>query len=109
MIGRYLQAREPVSTLFGAGLRSQSGAPLQMIVELQATQEYLGQGHALAQLAPQWQYYLNFPLDAPQGANLREVITADVNSRGGFAAVSLFGDDADWAGNEMSMANAYVI
>ena len=101
------QAREAVSTLFGAGLTSASGAPLRLLLELQSTQEYLGQGRALAQLATQWEYYLGFPLASPYGGALRDVVAGAGGA--GMAAVSNFGADADWAGGGagMAMANAY--
>ena len=103
------QVREPASALFGAGLRAASGEPLRLLLELQATQEYLGQAKALALLAPQWEYYLGFPLgfDAKTGAGgaLRDVVT-DVATGAGMAAVSNFGSDPSWAGIT-PMANAY--
>ena len=53
------QVREPVHALFGA-LPS-----VNLICEVQATQEYLGQARHLSALAPQWETYLRFELGTP--------------------------------------------
>ena len=55
------QAREPVSPLF-AGLRETSQA-----MELQVTQEYLGQQKHLVYIAPMWKQVLDFDLRAEIG------------------------------------------
>jgi alpha-glucuronidase len=57
------QAREPVSSLFGR-MRNTS-----LLLEVQATQEYLGQGVQMVGLAPQWQSYLDFDLKIDNNNN----------------------------------------
>jgi alpha-glucuronidase len=77
------QVREPVSPLFG-GL-----AKTRRALELQITQEYMGQARQLVFLVPQWKEAL--------GAIQTE----------GFAGVANVGLDDNWAGNQLSQANLY--
>jgi alpha-glucuronidase len=100
------QAREPGQALFGAMTKTR------VLMEVQATQEYLGQTRALAQLASQWEYYLRFPVanpvvNAADGAitTVADVVTSE-SIGAGMAAVSNFGNDSAWAGT-MAMANAF--
>lgn len=69
------------------------------------TKEYLGQAHDLAQLASQWENYLNYSLDT--GITLRDIVSDKNNAGGGIAAVSNFGSDDSWAGNYMATANSF--
>mgnify|MGYP000253233528 CR=1 FL=1 len=46
-------------------------------------------------LAPQWEYYFNFTLDAEAGHTLADVIS-NASSGIGVAAVSNMGSDANW-------------
>ena len=77
------QVREPVSPLFG-GL-----AKTRRALELQITQEYMGQARHLVFLVPQWKEAL--------GAIQTE----------GFVGVANVGLDDNWAGNQLSQANLY--
>jgi len=90
------QAREPVHSLFGA-LKN-----MNLMVEMQATQEYLGQGKHLAHLPSQWEYYLKFNLGH---TTLADVVTSQPYS--GMAAVSNLGADKTWTGSPFSAANTY--
>jgi alpha-glucuronidase len=77
------QVREPISPLFDA--LKQTGEAL----ELQVTQEYMGQARHLVFLAPQWKEIL--PLKSVKGV----------------VGVTNVGLDANWLGNHMSQANLY--
>ncbi len=77
------QVREPVSPLF-SGLEHTAEA-----IELQVTQEYMGQARHLVFLAPQWK-------EAIPKTKLR-----------GFVGVTNVGLDANWLGNHLSQANLY--
>ena len=99
------QVREPVSPLF-AGLRQTNTA-----VELQVTQEYMGQQHQLVYLPAQWQTYLDFDLHAiPNRATpLKSIVEGHVFHRplGGFIGVTCVGLDDNWLGSDMALANLY--
>jgi len=109
------QVREPVHALFGA-LPS-----VNIICEVQATQEYLGQARHLSALAPQWEAYLSFELGAPDldtskdaGTSTATVMTLGDRVAGGpltpfsgMAAVSNFGLDGNWTGHILSAVNTY--
>jgi len=77
------QVREPVSPLFDA-LKLTNEA-----LELQVTQEYMGQGRHMVFLGPQWKEV--FPKKALKGV----------------VGVANVGLDANWLGNHMSQANLY--
>lgn len=99
------QVREPVSPLF-AGLRRTNTA-----VELEVTQEYMGQQHQLVYLPTQWQTYLDFDMHA--GANrstpLKSIVDGQVFHRplGGFVGVTCVGLETNWLGSDMALANLY--
>jgi alpha-glucuronidase len=96
------QAREPVSPLF-AGLRETSQA-----MELQVTQEYLGQQKHLVYIAPMWKQVLDFDLRADNRATpVKEIVAGKSfhRSLGGMVAVTCVG--RDWLGAQMAMANLY--
>jgi alpha-glucuronidase len=84
------QVREPVSPLFGT-LRKTRQA-----LELQITQEYLGQGRHVVFLPPQWREVLDFDVRGP----VRNLLGAVVG-------VSNVGLDDTWYGSVMSQANLY--
>lgn len=64
------QVREPVSPLF-AGLHRTN-----MAIELEVTQEYLGQQRQLVYLPTMWQHYLDFNLHAGNRSTpLRDIVT----------------------------------
>jgi alpha-glucuronidase len=97
------QAEEPVSPLF-AGLHKTSEA-----MELQITQEYLGQQRHLVYLAPLWKEKLDFDLRAENRATpVKEIIEGKTFNRplGGMVGVSCVGRDG-WLGAPMAMANLY--
>ncbi len=97
------QAEEPVSPLF-AGLDKTSEA-----MELQITQEYLGQQRHLVYLAPLWKEKLDFDLRAENPATpVKEIIEGKTFNRplGGMIGVSCVGRDG-WLGAPMAMANLY--
>jgi alpha-glucuronidase len=96
------QAREPVSPLF-AGLRKTDEA-----MELQITQEYLGQQKQLVYIAPMWKEVLDFDLRADDRSTpVKEIITGKSFKRpmGGMVGVASIG--RDWLGSPMALANLY--
>jgi alpha-glucuronidase len=97
------QAEEPVSPLF-AGLNKTSEA-----MELQITQEYLGQQRHLVYLAPLWKEKLDFDLRAQNRSTpVKEIIEGKTFKQplGGMIGVSCVGRD-NWLGAPMAMANLY--
>ena len=98
------QVREPASPLFGALEKTNQA------VELQITQEYMGQARHMVFLVPMWKETLDFDLhiaDAP--TPVKALVAGKVFHRpaGGFVGVANVGLDDDWAGNHLSMANLY--
>ena len=96
------QAQEPVSPLF-AGLRRTSQA-----MELQITQEYLGQQRHLVYIAPMWKSVLDFDLHAnDRSTPVKQIITGKSFHRplGGMVGVADVG--RDWLGAPLAMANLY--
>jgi alpha-glucuronidase len=98
------QVREPASPLFG-GLEKTNEA-----IELQITQEYMGQQRHLCFLVPMWKQTLDFDMQV-QGrvTPVKNLVSGQVFHRtlGGFAGVANVGIDANWLGNPMAMANLY--
>ena len=100
------QVREPASPLFGA-LRNTNQA-----IELQITQEYLGQQRHVCFLVPMWKSVLDFDLQATStspGTPVRELVSGRTFNRpvGGFVGVSNVGRDTNWLGHDLAMANLY--
>jgi len=104
------QVREPVSPLFG-GLAKTNQA-----IELQITQEYLGQQRHLAFLVPMWKEILDFDMKANPGAKgdrnvtrVRDLVSGITFNRpyGGFVGVSNVGRKPNWLGHHLAMANLY--
>ena len=98
------QVREPASPLFG-GLRSTNQA-----IELQVTQEYMGQQRHLCFLAPMWKEVLDFDLHVGGGQTpVKDLVAGKVFHRptGGFVGVVNVGMDANWLGHPLAMANLY--
>jgi alpha-glucuronidase len=85
------QVREPASPLFGALEKTPEA------LELQITQEYMGQGRAMVFLVPQWKEVLDFEMG--NGRVSRRVKA--------FAGVANVGMDENWFGNPLSQANLY--
>ena len=97
------QAREPVSPLF-AGLRQTREA-----MELQITQEYLGQQRHLVYIAPMWKEVLDFDLRAGGSATpVKEILAGRVfgQQSGGMVGVASVGRNG-WLGSPLAMANLY--
>jgi alpha-glucuronidase len=103
------QAQEPVSPLF-AGLEKTNQA-----MEVQITQEYLGQQRHLVYIAPMWKWVLNFDLRATSGGSgesgstpVKEIISGKTFHRplGGMIGVAGVGQDG-WLGSPLALANLY--
>jgi alpha-glucuronidase len=100
------QVREPASPLFGA-LRNTNQA-----IELQITQEYLGQQRHVVFLVPMWKTVLDFDLQATStspGTPVRDLVSGRTFNRpvGGFVGVANVGRDTNWLGHDLAMANLY--
>lgn len=101
------QVREPASPLF-ANLPTTN-----MAIELQITQEYLGQQAHLVYLAPLWKEILDF--DTRMGGEELTVRDLLIGNRpggesvglGGFAGVSNVGSEPSWLGSHLAMSNLY--
>jgi alpha-glucuronidase len=110
------QAREPVSPLF-AGLEQTNEA-----MELQITQEYLGQQRHLVYIAPMWKEVLDTDLRAGNRSTpVKEIVAGRIFHRplggpgsprtglrpwgGGMVGVASVG--REWLGSPMAMANLY--
>lgn len=98
------QVREPASPLF-SGLEKTNQA-----IELQITQEYLGQQKHLCYVVPMWQEVLNTDMRVDgMKSPVRELVSGKTHSRptGGFVGVSNVGRDTNWLGHHLAMANLY--
>ena len=98
------QVREPPSPLFG-GLAKTNQA-----IELQITQEYLGQQRHLCYIVPMWKEVLDFDLHARgAGTPVKQLVSGRTFQRphGGFVGVSNVGRDTNWLGHHLAMANLY--
>ncbi|PKS08772.1 hypothetical protein jhhlp_004825 [Lomentospora prolificans] len=98
------QVREPVSPLF-AHLRETASA-----VELQITQEYLGQQAHLVYLAPMWKEILDFDLRVDgEDSVVSDIISGRRfgNKLGGYAGVVNVGHNTTWLGSHLAMSNLY--
>jgi alpha-glucuronidase len=82
------QVREPASPLFGALEKTNKA------VELQITQEYMGQARHTVFLVPMWKEALDAPIP------VKRLV-------GGFVGVANVGLDDNWFGNHLSQANLY--
>jgi alpha-glucuronidase len=98
------QVREPPSPIFGALEKTN------LAIELQITQEYLGQQRHLVFLAPMWKAILEFDLAAkPDGTPVKSLVAGKTFERplGGFVGVANVGTDENWLGSDLAMANLY--
>src|ERR1017187_5415441 len=98
------QVREPASPLFGALEKTNQA------IELQVTQEYMGQGRHTVFLAPMWKATLDFDMHATAAATpVKALVAGKVFHRpsGGFVGVTNVGLDESWLGNHLSQANLY--
>src|SRR5262249_1960010 len=89
------QVREPASPLFGTLQKTRDA------IELQITQEYMGQGRHTVFLVPMWKETLDFDMKVRDAASpLKRLVSAVVG-------VSNVGSSESWFGNHMSQANLY--
>lgn len=98
------QPREPFHPLFG-GLRETSVA-----LEVQITQEYLGQGAHVAFLAPMWREVLSADTYARgPGTTVAQILEGKVTGRRltAIAGVANTGTDRNWTGHPLAQANWY--
>ncbi|KAH8724972.1 glycoside hydrolase superfamily [Phaeosphaeriaceae sp. PMI808] len=98
------QVREPPSPLFSS-LRKTSTA-----IELQVTQEYLGQQDHLVYLGPLWKEILEADLRAESlPSQVKNIVSGDRFKRplGGYAGVVNVGTNTTWLGSHLAMSNLY--
>ncbi len=98
------QVREPVSPLFG-GLRNTN-----MIIELQAAQEYTGQQRDVCYLIPKWKEMLDFETySKKEGSSIADIVSGRTFNqiKCGMAAVSNTGNDFNWTGHDLVASNLY--
>ncbi|HEX6040767.1 alpha-glucuronidase family glycosyl hydrolase [Longimicrobium sp.] len=98
------QPREPFHPLFGAMPRTP------MMLELQVTQEYLGQASDLVYLAPMWEEVLDADTYARgEGSTVARVVDGSLEGHRltGIAGVANTGTDRDWTGHPFHQANWY--
>lgn len=98
------QVREPVSPLFGALKKTN------MILEVQAAQEYTGQQKHVCYLIPMWKEVLDFNTHAVQGkSTIADIVSGRTYQQTycGMAAVTNTGDDYNWTGHDLAAANFY--
>ena len=99
------QPREPFHPLFGAMPQT----PL--MLELQITKEYLGQGTNLAYLGPLFTEVLNANTYRGEGAGPTVAEVVDGSAEGheltGMAGVANVGRSRDWSGSTFNQANWY--
>jgi len=98
------QVREPASPLIGALEKTNQA------LELQITQEYMGQARHTVFLAPMWKETLDFDMHARGlGTPVKALVAGKTFHRpeGGFVGVSNVGLDDNWYGNYLSQANLY--
>jgi len=96
--------REPFSPLFGGMPRTR------LALELQVTQEYLGQSVQLAYLAPMWKEVLDADTHASgPGSTVARVIDGSLRRQNlsVIAGVANTGTDRNWTGHVMAQANWY--
>ncbi|KAI1742405.1 glycoside hydrolase superfamily [Xylaria scruposa] len=99
------QVREAASPLF-AHLQHTASA-----IELQVTQEYLGQQCHLVYLAPMWKTILNFDLrvDGEKSVIGEDILSGKRFNKtlSGYAAVVNVGQNTTWLGTHLAMSNLY--
>ena len=98
------QPREPFHPLFGAMPRTAMG------LELQVTQEYLGQGKQVAFLAPLWKETLESDTHRPTaGSTVARVVDGSIghHALSAVCGVANTGTDRNWTGHPLAQANWY--
>jgi alpha-glucuronidase len=98
------QVREPVSPLFGA-LKNTN-----MILEVQAAQEYTGQQKDVCYLIPMWKEVLDFETYSKEkDSTIADIVSGraydQVNC--GMAVVTNTGNDYNWTGHDLVASNLY--
>jgi alpha-glucuronidase len=88
------QVREPASPLF-ATLQHTTKA-----IELQITQEYLGQQRHVVFLPAMWKETLDFDMQVGAATPVTSLVS-------GYVGVSNVGRSANWLGHDLAMANLY--
>ncbi|KIJ48597.1 glycoside hydrolase family 67 protein [Sphaerobolus stellatus SS14] len=98
------QVREPTSPLFANLLKTN------VAIELEVTQEYLGQQCHMVYLPPLWKTILDFDLRVDNKTSLvRDIINGKTFNRplSGSAAVVNVGTNSTWLGSHLAMSNLY--
>ncbi len=98
------QVREPASPLFSTLQHTNTA------IELQITQEYLGQQRHMVFIPPMWKEVLDFDLRANgRSTPVRDLVAGRSFHRptGGFVGVANVGMDENWLGHPLAMANLY--
>lgn len=98
------QVREPTSPLFANLFHTNTA------IELEVTQEYLGQQSHLVYLPPLWKTVLDFDLRVDHKPSLvRDIVSGKRFNRtlGGSAAVVNVGTNTTWLGSHLAMSNLY--
>lgn len=98
------QVREPPSPLFANMYETN------MAIELQITQEYLGQQCHLVYVPPLWETILDYDLRVDQEESLvSDIISGQHFNRplGGYAGVVNVGTNDTWLGSHLAMSNLY--
>ncbi|HEY1576298.1 MAG TPA: alpha-glucuronidase family glycosyl hydrolase [Terracidiphilus sp.] len=97
------QVREPVSPLFGALTQTNEA------LELQITQEYLGQQKHLVYIAPMWKEVLDSDMRVNRASTpVKQIISGKSFHRkyGGMIGVACVGQQG-WLGSPLALANLY--
>jgi alpha-glucuronidase len=98
------QVREPTSPLFANLLQTNTA------IELEITQEYLGQQDHLVYLPPLWKTVLDFDLRVEgKPSKVQDIISGQRFQRplGGYAGVVNVGTNTTWLGSHLAMSNLY--
>ncbi len=98
------QPREPFSPLFGSMPKTS------LMLEVQITMEYLGQGTSLCYLAPLFKECLESDTYAKgEGSTVAKIVDGSLDSHllTGMAGVSNIGSDRNWTGHPFDQANWY--
>ncbi|PYH98008.1 glycoside hydrolase [Aspergillus ellipticus CBS 707.79] len=98
------QVREPTSPLFSNLFHTNTA------IELEVSQEYLGQQCHLVYLPPLWKTVLDFDLRVNKKPSVvQDIISGERFNRslGGWAAVVNVGTNKTWLGSHLSMSNLY--
>jgi alpha-glucuronidase len=98
------QVREPVSPLFGA-LKNTN-----MILEVQAAQEYTGQQKDVCYLIPMWKEVLDFETYSKEkDSTIADIVSGRAYNQAncGMAVVTNTGNDYNWTGHDLVASNLY--